>query len=185
MLNLKELEKRVNSDDLYKNLESLSRSIYDPNDRELFLSKNEHYRLLAAISEQIGSLDLTYDIGTYKGLSALALSFKSFVISYDIQYNIEIERPNNIEFRIGNFYHELLILRSRFVMFDIDPHDGEQEKLFFSRLKASNFDGYVLFDDILLNDEMKKFWASIDMTKYDLTHIGHWSGSGLVDFTNR
>jgi hypothetical protein len=39
-----------------------------------------------------------------------------------------------------------------------------------------------MLDDIHLNDDMKLFWNNITEEKYDLTSIGHWSGTGLVVF---
>jgi hypothetical protein len=46
----------------------------------------------------------------------------------------------------------------------------------------ANFKGRLFLDDIHLNPAMKCFWNSISETKADITDIGHWSGSGLVDF---
>ena len=44
----------------------------------------------------------------------------------------------------------------------------------------NNWHGKLLLDDINLNQEMKNFWNGISHEKYDLTDIGHWSGTGLV-----
>lgn len=184
-IDLKELERLTNDPETYHKLAKHLPFIRMDRDRNLFMSTFEHYALLLAVSEMLGPMPLIYDIGTYKGLSALALSQKGFVISYDINYNVQIERPNNIEFRIGDFYHDDSILKSSLIFFDIDPHDGIQESKFHNSLIHSSFNGYVIFDDIHLNDDMKKFWNSIELPKYDLTDIGHWSGTGLVDFSHR
>jgi hypothetical protein len=101
----------------------------------MFHKKGEHYDLLSTLSEQYNGVKL-YDIGTYKGLSALALSSnqKNLVISYDIGYFVTIKQPTNVEFRIGNFYYDKEMLSSPLIMFDIDPHDGFQEKKFIENL---------------------------------------------------
>ena len=52
----------------------------------------------------------------------------------------------------------------------------------------------MVMDDINLNDEMKELWQKIydktgevltpsTYTAYDLTQLGHYSGTGLLDFT--
>jgi hypothetical protein len=145
--------------------------------------KGEHYDLLSTLSKQYNGVKL-YDIGTYKGLSALALSSNqtNLVISYDISYNIIIKQPNNVEFRIGNFYTDKEMLSSPLIMFDIDPHDGLQERNFVDNLINVGYKGTVIFDDIHLNDGMKDFWSSVTQEKHDYTQYGHWSGTGIVIF---
>lgn len=143
----------------------------------------EHYSFLSRVSQEYNHTTL-YDIGTYRGLSALALSSNSTnkVISYDIGYFVEIMRPENVEFRIGNFYTDSELLKSPLIMFDIDPHNGKDEREFVNYLEQNSYKGVVIFDDIYLNDSMKEFWNSIQQEKHDYTHIGHWSGTGVVVF---
>ena len=40
----------------------------------------------------------------------------------------------------------------------------------------------MLLDDIDLNQPMKEFWGIINEEKYDVSHVGHWSGTGIVIF---
>jgi hypothetical protein len=61
-------------------------------------------------------------------------------------------------------------------------HDGVFEQEFFDFLVKENYNGIVLFDDIHLNSQMKNFWSNIELEKYDITNIGHWSGTGVVVF---
>jgi len=159
----------------------LSSFIKQPKDIRLFFSEQEHYTLLSSLSERYTN-QVLYDLGTYKGLSALALSSNptNKIVSYDIGYFVEIQRPENVEFRIGNFFTDKEILTSPLIMFDVDPHDGKIEKRFLDWLGLNAYRGSVVFDDIHLNDEMKAFWASITQEKVDYTEIGHWSGTGLV-----
>lgn len=183
MIDLKRLEELVKDIDVSDCL----KNIVNEEDANLFVNDKEHYKLLYSIAELMGNtrhLNSIYDIGTYKGLSALALCKRNVVISYDINYNVAIVKPENIEFRIGNFFHdEENITQASFIVFDVDPHDGDIEREFFDMLLFSKFRGIVLFDDIHLNDNMESFWQNIELPKYDITHIGHWSGSGLVDFS--
>jgi hypothetical protein len=49
-------------------------------------------------------------------------------------------------------------------------------------LISINYKGYLLLDDIHLNFEMERFWGSITKEKYDITNIGHITGTGVVYF---
>ena len=150
---------------------------------ESFYNDKEHYKLLSTVSKEYNNVRL-YDIGTYQGLSALALSSNNtnLVISYDIQNYVEIERPENVELRLGNFYNDKELLNSPLIMFDIAPHNGSDERKFVDYLVQNNYKGTVIFDDIYLGDDMKSFWNSITQEKQDYTSVGHWSGTGVVHF---
>jgi hypothetical protein len=162
---------------------TLNKYLNTPEDIKFFHSKGEHYDLLSTLSQEFNGVRI-YDIGTYKGTSALALSSnnKNLVVSYDIGYFITVQRPENVEFRIGNFYYDKDMLSSPLIMFDIDPHNGQDERKFVDNLISVDYKGTVIFDDIHLNDGMEKFWQSITQEKYDLTELGHWSGTGMVIF---
>ena len=140
----------------------------------------EHYRLLAYISTLYNGVTLL-DIGSYQGSSAIALSFnkKNKVISYDIKHQPEkadIKIPN-IQFIKGNvLMHEIA---SPFIMLDT-YHDGEFEQKFADHLLKINYKGLVMFDDIYLNNEISNFWNGLKNEKYDLTHIGHHTGTGIA-----
>jgi hypothetical protein len=74
-----------------------------------------------------------------------------------------------------------LILSSRYILLDTF-HDGTFEKTFFDYLKEINYKGYLLLDDIKLNEEMINFWKFIDINKIDISHLGHLTGTGVVIF---
>lgn len=155
--------------------------------REFFLNTKfeEHYQLLAYLSTRCHDTTL-FDIGTLKGYSALALSFNKAnkVISYDVADYKELAHPEsivNIEYRIGNALDAPELLSSAMILLDTE-HDGTYESQVYAFLKDNHYKGLLVLDDIHLNAEMKNFWHSIDLPKEDLTDIGHWSGTGLVDF---
>ena len=144
----------------------------------------EHYRLLAHISTYYEN-ETILDIGTFKGGSALALSFNNNnkVISIDIEDHLDsnIDR-SNIEFKILNILdYPKLIQQSKLIMLDT-AHDGLFEKEFYTYLIKSNWNGIMIADDIHLNKPMKRWWKLIDNKyKYDITRFGHWSGTGLIN----
>jgi hypothetical protein len=106
------------------------------------------------------------------------------VISYDL---VECKQLNhaddlsNIEYRIGDVLGDTSLSESPLIMLDTD-HDGVFENKFYTHLKENNYKGLLFLDDIHLNPPMRAFWSSIAETKEDITDLGHWSGSGLVDF---
>ncbi len=149
----------------------------------------EHYILLSALSNYFNFYKIL-DIGTYKGLSALALSYNKTnkVITYDIEDCYQVDFPSNVEYRLcknpENIFDIPDLYETKMILLDIDPHDGIQEQRFYEYLMDSRYDGILVLDDIHLNDGMKKFWNNIEHEKFDLTEIGHWSGTGLVNMTN-
>jgi len=147
----------------------------------------EHYRLLIHISNMFNNINIL-DVGTNYGCSALALANNpsNKVISYDIVKHPETEhiKCSNIEFRIGNvLYNEEVIKNSKLIMLDT-AHDGTFENEFYNKLKEIQWEGMLLLDDIKLNNAMEQFWKNIHHVKYDLTHLGHFTGTGLVMFSN-
>jgi predicted O-methyltransferase YrrM len=133
------------------------------------------------------------DVGTKFGNSAIAFSYNESnkVITYDI-----VEWPchsnlkkNNIELKIENFMEDKTINYDNvsIILIDVDPHDGTQEPVMLKHLEEIGWSGLLLFDDIAWDDfpEMKKIWSSIEYEKYELTDVGHFSGTGLVNFGNK
>ena len=161
----------------------------------LLESGKEHYRLLYYISSLYTGKTFI-DIGTWVGDSALALASnkENNVISFDIvrqprntqgmYINIdELIKDENIKFLLGDAtkYNKEEILNSPFIMLDT-AHDGIFENEFYNFLHEINYKGFFFLDDIHLNEPMRQFWNNITEDKYDLTKVGHWSGSGLVHF---
>jgi hypothetical protein len=140
----------------------------------------EHYRLLTYISTLYKGVSLL-DIGSYQGSSAIALSFnkKNKVISYDIDSQPEIAEIKipNIEFIKGDVLKHKI--SAPFILLDT-YHDGTFEQEFADHLIKINYKGLVMFDDIHLNNEMSYFWNALKNEKYDITEIGHHTGTGIA-----
>jgi len=143
----------------------------------------EHYRFFVEISK-IFNNTLIFDIGTYLGMSALAFSYNptNKIKSYDVSKAIsDLPQRANIEYKIGDAIKDLDLCSASIIFLDVN-HDGLYEREIFKHLKNMRWNGILILDDIYLNDEMTKFWKEIEYKKYDLTHLGHWSGTGLVEF---
>ena len=148
----------------------------------------EHYRLLSYISLNINNVNLL-DIGTYKGSSALAFSINpnNKVYSFNLVDNYDLSNDNGIVFKFGYINrdeHIDLILSCPFILLDT-MHDGFFERTFYEFLENINYKGCLILDDIKLNQEMIKFWKEINNEKYDVSHLGHATGTGIVFFNER
>ena len=146
-------------------------------------SGKEHYRLLMYISTLYNN-EVIFDVGTNKCMSALALSYNKSnkIKSFDI-VKLFPENPNvdNVEYILGDSTKDSDLENCNFIFLDVD-HDGLYENIFYDHLKSINWKGILVLDDIHLNNPMKDFWNRIEEKKYDITNIGHWSGTGLVIF---
>jgi hypothetical protein len=186
------------------NLDKYMDDIYQMDDIEFYGDcGRQHYRLLAYLSTLFNNSEI-FDIGTHRGSSALALSYNSTnkVYSFDIENRSKnyINKPENIEFIIFNLFNnndnndnndnnELekwrkKLLNSPLIFLDIDPHDGILEYEFYQYLLENNYRGLLILDDIHHFEGMRVFWDKIKCTKYDITSLGHWSGTGLVKINN-
>lgn len=146
-------------------------------------SGKEHYRLLMYASTLYDN-SIIFDVGTNKCMSALALSYNQSnkIKSFDVVRLFE-QNPvrKNIEYIIGDSTLDSDLSKCECIFLDVD-HDGLYENIFYNHLKLINWKGILLLDDIHLNNPMIEFWNSISETKYDISSIGHWSGTGMVIF---
>ena len=175
---------QLNSIDLTR-YQASTTTINTPKDWFYMESGAEHYRLLAFISTLFNNKTLL-DIGTYQGSSSIALSYNpnNSIISFDINQQPEILKIDiaNIKYCIDNILNSpSIILNSPLILVDT-YHDGSFEREFINELIKIKYTGLVLFDDIHLDGPMQEFWDSITIEKYDLTKIGHYTGTGLLYF---
>ena len=66
------------------------------------------------------------------------------------------------------------------------------QREFFARLVASGYQGILIIDNFRLNAETQQWWAELIANEsamgyrcFDLTSVGHASGTGLVDFSGK
>jgi len=169
-------------------ISNISNLIQSEEHKQFFLevAGKEHYRLLSYISLQ-NNFKKFIDIGTFKGCSALALSInsESSVNTFNILDELNLShRPNNINFHIDDVLKPEyldMILDSDCILVDTF-HDGGFERELLRHLENNNYKGVLILDDIHYYEPMTTVWNEIKKEKYDITEIGHWSGTGLVYF---
>ena len=165
------------------------------------LFPGEHYCLLAALIEELAPYKVV-EIGTDRGLSALAMLAAlppgaslttvdirpwddvegTFLCDSDfaeerlLQIVCDLGSPRAVEKQSDLF-------RAAEVIFIDGPKDGV-----FERHLLSDFDlvgvkknTLLVFDDIRLWN-MLEIWREIRHPKTDLTSLGHYTGTGLVDW---
>lgn len=155
----------------------------------------EHYKLLADISLQLKPGAKIADIGSFYGTSALALSINESidVTTYDIESHIQTPSENiktplsrtNLKQKLMRGQDDIeYISMCDFILLDVDPHDGKQEKEILDLLIEHKFRGILCCDDIKMSRDMKEFWNNIpeNLKKIDVSHLGHWTGTGIVVF---
>ena len=161
----------------------------------------EHYRLLAALVKLLQPKRVV-EVGTFRGLSALAL--KRFlpadgsIVTFDVvpwnSWSDTCLRPEDFEDdrlrqKGGDLsdpavfeLHRGLIQETELLFVD-GPKDGIFERKLLQQLETVDFHKplLVVMDDIRFWN-MLAIWQEIARPKLDLTSFGHWSGTGLVEW---
>lgn len=162
----------------------------------------EHYKLLAGLVEVVKP-KLVIEIGTATGLSALTLLERlpegGRVETFDVvpwaEYPGAVLRASDLEGgRLVQHVADLTqpavaqqywtLLEQADLIFADAAKDGVMERRFLKLFDAIQFKNapIALFDDIRLWN-MLDIWRGIQRPKLDLTSFGHWSGTGIVDYS--
>lgn len=160
----------------------------------------EHYRLLRGFAKYLAP-KLAVEIGTYTGMGSLALmqglTGEAKLHTFDIrewkslpthlkQANFDsgkiIQHVSDLSDRSCFAKHQELLDRAELIFCD-GPKDGRFEYVFLDylqQLKPSAHFKLLILDDIRFPN-MIDLWRSIDSPKLDISSLGHFSGTGLVD----
>lgn len=154
----------------------------------------EAYKFYAYLGTLVNDTTII-EVGTRHGDSALATAYNDSnkVISFDIQYcGSDSIKKNNLEFVIGNFMeHGINWSDVDVIIIDVDPHDAIKEEVFLRYLIDQKWEGLLVLDDVLDNwpcaiaganpAAMHRWWNALPYEKYELSEVGHYSGTGLVN----
>jgi len=163
----------------------------------------EHYQLLGGVVKHLQP-KVVLEIGTETGLSALCLKKylpdDGVVTTFDLIPYTDIENAclKATDFEDGRLVQALadlanpetfetyreLISKADFIFAD-GPKDGKFEPKFLELLDTVTFEKppVVLFDDIR-DMHMLGAWREITKPKLDFSSFGHWTGTGLAQWTN-
>jgi predicted O-methyltransferase YrrM len=162
----------------------------------------EHYRLLAALMET-EKPRLVVEVGTAQGLSAHVMAETipagGKVVTYDIRswntfpdvHVVEADfTTGKLEQRLVDlgdpvaFAREVPFLKDVDIFFLDAAKDGALEQRLLDNLATVKFTRppLVIFDDVRLWN-MLAIWRSVARPKLDVTSFGHWSGTGIIDWT--
>lgn len=161
----------------------------------------EHYRLLAALVKTLHA-STVIEIGTFTGMGTVSLLQglrpDGRIITFDLvpwnsfehtwlqeedfaerrvsQVLADISAPGGIE------PYRTLFEAADFIFID-GPKDGTTESKILGNLSTLTLrrDPVVFFDDIRVMN-MVGIWRRVGRPKFDITSLGHWSGSGLIDW---
>jgi len=162
----------------------------------------EHYRLLGALVKVLQP-KVVIEIGTDCGMSALVmkkyLPADGRLVTFDLRPWATVPEHDLVEedFADGRLEQRIAdladpavfeanrdLIQSADFFFIDGPKNIEFETRFMAQLATVDFatPPILLFDDTRLKS-MLKFWRDLPYPKLDLTSFGHWSGTGLVEFT--
>jgi predicted O-methyltransferase YrrM len=199
-----DLALRVAQEAWHTELPDLSRRVADDSNDFTRIWPGEHYRLLAALVKLLQPKRVV-EVGTFRGLSALAL--KGFlpaagrIATFDVVpwdslsdtcLREEDFADDRLRQQIGDLsdaavfeLHRDLIQETELLFVD-GPKDGIFERKLLQQLETVDFHKplLVVMDDIRFWN-MLAIWQDIARPKLDLSSFGHWSGTGLVEWRAR
>ncbi len=153
----------------------------------------DHYHLLRAVCEVLEP-KIIWEFGTGTGMSTVAMmcggGWEIHTVD-TIDYSTWINRQSDpIQVHIGDMCDTLLHeaycgnLYHTDLIFVDGPKDGVTEAKFCELLDTLPFarPPIVIFDDIRLMN-MVHVWRAIRHPKMDVTSLGHWSGTGMVEWS--
>ncbi len=153
----------------------------------------EQYRLLTAIAKLYPEAQFL-DLGTFTGASAIAYIYgkpQKPIYSYDMESSTHRFVHDGLldriilkkeDCRTADFS---AIGKIDIILLDIS-HTGDDEAATLLNLQKQGIleDVMIIFDDIHLNDNMKRLWAGASgkegNSKFDITEHGHSTGTGII-----
>lgn len=152
----------------------------------------ESCRLLAYLSSKMDGIKIA-ELGVRHGTTAICLAnnLKNEVHAYDVHEPYLEDNRRRIQLPNLTFINEDLLepknihktLNYSLIHLDVDPHDGDKERIWYDYWVANDYKGLVVADDVSEHwPGLLRWWETIKTPKYDLRDIGHKTGCGLLAF---
>jgi hypothetical protein len=154
-------------------------------------SGHTEYKLYSFLSYNIPWDSTILDIGTLFGGSALALSNNSTqeVLSYDLVKTLAHDnlKKDNIKLFIEDWTQNSYNWENiHLIIIDVEPHDGTLEPPMIQFAVDHGFEGLIVLDDISgMFPGMTEMWGKLPYEKYNVTEIGHFSGTGILNIGHK
>eukprot|EP00929_Paragymnodinium_shiwhaense_P050431 TRINITY_DN25380_c0_g1_i3.p1 TRINITY_DN25380_c0_g1~~TRINITY_DN25380_c0_g1_i3.p1 ORF type:complete len:344 (-),score=32.57 TRINITY_DN25380_c0_g1_i3:76-1107(-) len=170
---------------------------------------SDMYKLLSSVSQLFPNSEIL-ELGTASGAGAMALATEptNKITTVDIDPTCQKRLLDQLGISAKEFRREIPNLtfiggmdmlkeenwRSvnlpgvRVIHLDVAhfPYTIPFEVEFLELLDRIGWKGTVVADDIYFNEEMTRWWTSLDaldVPRYDVSSVGHWSGAGIIDFS--
>ncbi len=161
----------------------------------------EHYRFLAGLV-QVLQPKTVVEVGTYRGLGSLALAHRlppgGRVVTFDVSPWREVSGQCLLDADLAGgrivpvcadltasevFEAHRDTLESASLMFIDAAKDGFMEQRLLDRMETLRCREplIVVFDDIRMWN-MLGIWRRIARPRFDAVSLGHWSGTGMVEW---
>ena len=185
------------------NIEGQNNDLSDASYVNIF--PGEHYRLLNAIIKVLNIKNII-EIGTWTGMGSIAILHENpntKLTSFDVIPWNQLGVPSHLSekyFKINPNFSQVIadltdleqfnknfeLLNNADLIFIDGPKNDVFEYQFLDLLKKlePRRNRILIIDDIkFLN--MIDLWKSIKSPKLDASSFGHWSGTGIVDISNK
>ena len=164
----------------------------------------EHYRVLQALVKLIDA-KVIVEIGTFTGLSSVSFlqsmnqsrSLYTFdIIPFDEFHDTVLLKSDFVDYNFCQVIDDIsdyeLMKKHQNIFCNADlifcdaPKDGRFEKNVLQNLQKIGIkNGTILLFDDIKQWNMLKIWSEIKMPKIDITPIGHFTGSGIIEWDSK
>jgi len=154
---------------------------------------SDYYRyIFELLNFHRGSDTLFVELGVFAGRCTAHIASanpQGKVLAVDVEPKKEfytiLEKYGNISFEKGRSDSEEILNKVLdnsvdFCLFDtVHEYDvvKKETELWLPKIKVG---GFMMYDDITLNDGMKKFWVELDQPKKQFPTL-HWTGFGIAE----
>ncbi|MDQ4041371.1 MAG: class I SAM-dependent methyltransferase, partial [Actinomycetota bacterium] len=119
---------------------------------------------------------VTFDIVPWREYPGTVLRDDDFADRRLVQHVADLSEPAVAAEHVD-------VLKSADLVFVDAAKDGQQERVFLDLLARTAERGPIAVFDDIRQWKMLAIWREVQQPKLDLTSFGHWSGTGLVDFS--
>lgn len=144
-----------------------------------------YYRFIFLLAKEFAVGSTFVELGTWRGGSSMVMAEGApgaVIFTYDVNQGqlYEAAKRSNVNYESRDSVQVMPEISAVDLLFIDTEHDGARPLLEFESWKhLLGQDSVVLFDDITLNDKMKKFWAEFNPSGYKKLEIPVHGSAGF------